>query len=226
MRYPGGKGKSFQHIINLMPPHRVYIETHLGGGAVMRNKRPAETNIGIDADANVIDSWRASAQSDTELICGRAEDFLREYAFCGDELLYVDPPYHPETRRRERVYFHDYSIADHQKLLELLIALPCRVLISGYANPMYDATLLDWNRHTFNAKTHTGLREECLWFNFEPPRVLHDSRYIGANFRDRQSTKRRLQRLKDKIHSMDAVERAAFSEWLHKEYPPARDLPT
>ncbi|ODS31873.1 MAG: D12 class N6 adenine-specific DNA methyltransferase, partial [Candidatus Scalindua rubra] len=24
-----------------MPPHEVYIETHLGGGAVMRNKRPS-----------------------------------------------------------------------------------------------------------------------------------------------------------------------------------------
>jgi len=32
MRYLGGKGKTYQRIINLMPPRRVYIETHLGGG--------------------------------------------------------------------------------------------------------------------------------------------------------------------------------------------------
>ncbi|KHE92566.1 MAG: hypothetical protein SCABRO_01681, partial [Candidatus Scalindua brodae] len=39
MNYPGGKGGVFQKLINLMPPHDVYIETHLGGGAVIRNKR-------------------------------------------------------------------------------------------------------------------------------------------------------------------------------------------
>ena len=52
--YPGGKGSSFQKLINLMPPHAVYIETHYGGGAVARNKRPASDNICIDIDPNVI----------------------------------------------------------------------------------------------------------------------------------------------------------------------------
>jgi site-specific DNA-adenine methylase len=58
MRYPGGKGKCYQRLINLMPVHETYIETHLGGGAVMRNKRPAARNIGIDIDQQVIDVWR------------------------------------------------------------------------------------------------------------------------------------------------------------------------
>ena len=31
MNYPGGKGGVYQRLINLMPPHEVYIETHLGG---------------------------------------------------------------------------------------------------------------------------------------------------------------------------------------------------
>ena len=48
MHYQGGKGGVFQKLINRMPPHEVYIETHLGGGAVMRNKRPAGSNIGIE----------------------------------------------------------------------------------------------------------------------------------------------------------------------------------
>jgi len=39
--YPGGKGGSgvYQKIINLIPPHDVYIETHLGGGSIMRLAR-------------------------------------------------------------------------------------------------------------------------------------------------------------------------------------------
>ncbi len=57
--YPGGKNGAgvYQTIINLMPPHRVYIEPFLGGGAVMRLKRPAELNIGVDLDPQAL-KWR------------------------------------------------------------------------------------------------------------------------------------------------------------------------
>jgi hypothetical protein len=42
-----------------MPPHQTYIEPFLGGGAVMRLKRPAAYNIGVDLDAGVIADWRS-----------------------------------------------------------------------------------------------------------------------------------------------------------------------
>jgi hypothetical protein len=54
MPYPGGKGNCYQHIINQMPPHDTYIETHLGGGSVMAKKRPARLNIGIEIDPDVL----------------------------------------------------------------------------------------------------------------------------------------------------------------------------
>jgi DNA adenine methylase len=52
MVYPGGKNGAgvYQTIINLMPPHDVYIEPFLGGGAIMRQKRPALLNIGLDLE--------------------------------------------------------------------------------------------------------------------------------------------------------------------------------
>jgi site-specific DNA-adenine methylase len=37
-----------------MPPHRVYAEPFLGGGAVMCAKRPASLNIGIDQDPEAV----------------------------------------------------------------------------------------------------------------------------------------------------------------------------
>src|SRR5579883_3303215 len=54
--YPGGKAGDgvFQRIINLMPPHQVYIEPFFGGGAIMRLKRPARVNIGIDRDRTAL----------------------------------------------------------------------------------------------------------------------------------------------------------------------------
>jgi len=219
MRYPGGKGKTYQHIINLMPCHDVYIETHLGGGAVMRHKKPATTNIGIDADASVLASWSQMPGINVDLVHGRAEDFLKTYPFTGGELLYVDPPYLPETRRRAKVYRCDYDVDDHVRLLHILVSLPCMVLVSGYENALYDNTLQGWNKHTFQAKTHVDVRVETLWFNYEAPRLLHDSRYMGANFRQRQDSKRRLERLKEKVCAMDPCERAAFTTWLYEAYP-------
>lgn len=223
MRYPGGKGKTFQHVINLIPPHDVYVETHLGGGAVMRNKRPAKVSIGVDLDERALQAWRFNRGGDcdanVQLVHGRAEDFLRTYDFTGAELIYVDAPYHPETRRRLRVYRHDYTPEDHEHLLALLVQLPCKVLVSGYPHRLYDEMLKGWNVRSFRAKTHVDVRQEKLWFNYEPPQVLHDERYLGADFRDRQSTRRRMDRLKLKVVAMEPRERAAFASWLNTEYP-------
>lgn len=66
MPYPGGKNGAgvYQKIINLMPPHQVYIEPFLGGGAIMRLKRPARLNIGLDLDASVISAWHRRATTE------------------------------------------------------------------------------------------------------------------------------------------------------------------
>ncbi|HEJ4804126.1 TPA: DNA adenine methylase, partial [Pseudomonas aeruginosa] len=121
MRYPGGKGKCYQRLINLMPPHQTYIESHLGGGAVMRNKKAAQRNIGLDLDAKVIELWQSKLPGTCELHQVDAVSFLEGFAFKGEELVYVDPPYVPETRRREKVYRCDYTEADHIRLLRCLV---------------------------------------------------------------------------------------------------------
>jgi len=59
LTYFGGKAQEgvYQTIINQIPPHRIYIEPFLGGGAVMRYKRQAEKNIGIDIDKEVLEQF-------------------------------------------------------------------------------------------------------------------------------------------------------------------------
>jgi hypothetical protein len=156
------------------------------------------------------------------LIHGRAEDFLGAYPFNGTELVYVDPPYFPATRRRSKVYAHDYTVADHERLVQLLTALPCKVMLSGYACELYDRALTGWHRRDFQAKAHWGVRTESVWLNFEPPTVLHDARYLGSGFREREGTRRRLSRLQDKLRRMSALERAAIAQWLRESYPETR----
>lgn len=109
MRYPGGKGKCYQHIINILPPHATYIETHLGGGSVLRHKKPAGTSIGVDRDAAVIRSWQRLFPLLASYVEADAVEFLAAQRLAGDEVVYCDPPYLPSTRRRDRVYRHDYA---------------------------------------------------------------------------------------------------------------------
>jgi DNA adenine methylase len=193
VRYPGGKFRCFQKLINLIPAHRVYIESHLGGGAVLRNKESAELNIGIDCDPRVVSVFQGFPKS-FRFICGRAEEFLTNYGFVGDEFVYADPPYWPASRASQRpAYRHDYRPEDHVRLLKILLGLPCKVMLSGYNNTVYKQMLAAWTRRTFSGTSHTGRREESVWLNYEPGE-LHDARYLGETFRQRQSIKRKRER--------------------------------
>jgi len=88
MGYPGGKGRLWQDVVSFMPPHATYFETHLGGGAVMRNNRPADTSIGVDIDSWVIRT--TSAWNVPGLMLRNADvlAFLANYSFDGSELVY------------------------------------------------------------------------------------------------------------------------------------------
>lgn len=219
-RYPGGKGLSFRRIINLLPPHETFIETHLGAGAVIRNKRPSGRDIGVEIDGAVVARWQAAFGDRYEVRQDCAHRFLSEYSFTGDEVVYCDPPYLRSTRRGGRLYRHEYKLEDHAGLLDILTTLPCRVLLSGYPNDLYDGRLGGWNTSTFQAKTQAGTATEKLWFNYEPPSCLHDTSYIGDTFREREQVKRRLGTLKRKIVSLHDRERQALLQWAIAEFDP------
>jgi DNA adenine methylase len=212
MNYPGGKGGVFHKIINLMPAHEVYIETHLGGGAILRNKRPAKRNIGIEIDPEVVEKWSDTRdQEDFELVPGDAVGYLKSYRFTGDELIYCDPPYLRETRKKKmRLYRYDYSREQHIELLEILKSVPCKVMVSGYESALYKESLNNWHTHCFQAGCHHGVATEWLWMNYKTPVELHDYRYLGDSFRERERIKRKSKRWVSKFQSMPVLERQAL----------------
>ena len=161
MGYFGSKATSglCQPIIAMMPPHDTYIETHLGGGALMRRKPAALRNIGIDRDARALDGFECDYP--VELTHGCAHRFLSEYAFEGSELIYSDPPYLRRTRTSKHRYRFDYEEADHVELLELLKAVRCQVMVSGYRSALYEERLAGWRRVELQVMMHvdeTSLR--------------------------------------------------------------------
>lgn len=208
MTYPGGKGRMFQRIISMIPPHRTYIETHLGGGAVMRAKKAAKRSIGIDIDPAVSRIWNGTA--DVEIVEGDAVDFLETFAFTGDEFVYCDPPYLASTRRQRQIYKYDYTLADHRRLLATLKRLPCPVMLSGYPSKLYSKELAGWHCVRSLERTHSDVAIECLWTNYDLPAILHDHTHVGDNFRQREAIRRKRERMLARIQAMPLIERGAL----------------
>lgn len=211
MNYQGGKGGVYQKLINLMPPHEVFIETHLGGGAVMRNKRPAKRNIGIEIDPGVIELWTKFQPPDFEMVRGDALEYLKRFPFAGKEFVYCDPPYLRETRKKSaRLYKYEYTRRQHIELLETIKSLPCKVMISGYESSLYQESLKGWHAHSFQAACHHGVATEWVWMNYSAPLELHDYRFLGGNFRERERIKRKSRRWVTKLKSLPVLERQAL----------------
>lgn len=216
--FPGGKGRSYPHLINLMPPHKVYIEPYLGSGAVVRNKRICDRTIVGDLDSKHIQRIESDL-SNTQVFHTDAIELLRSQQLCQETLVYCDPPYVLATRRKSKLYRFEYNDSQHIQLLQFLVAQRCMILISGYDNPIYNDWLARWNKVHFSAQTQTGARVETAWFNYPFPEKLHDTRYLGRNFRERQNRKRRQQRMRIKVESMCPIERADLIEWIQLNYP-------
>ena len=176
-----------QPIIAMMPPHDTYIETHLGGGAIMKRKPAALCNIGIDLNLKALKDFECDYP--VKKVHGCAHQFLTQYNFRGRELVYSDPPYLLHTRTSKRRYRYEYDEQDHIELLEILKKLPCFVMLSGYQSSLYNELLKGWGTHEMQVNNQSGVRIEKLWFNFTPGRV-HWWRYAGKNFTDRQRIKR------------------------------------
>ncbi|MCY4420114.1 MAG: DNA adenine methylase [Gammaproteobacteria bacterium] len=214
MHYPGGKGKTFHHIVNLIPPHKVYLEPFLGHASVLKAKKRAKVEFGVELDERLLSQLSNLKNSGVRLIHGDGIRFLENYPFEGDEVVYCDPPYYPTTRKRKRVYRHDLSHDDHVRLLKIITRLNAQVIISGYDNEIYRQYLNNWHIYTFPYKAHDGLRTEYLWYNFSNPSKLHDYRYLGSNFQERQTIRRRLERMKRRLSNLTDQERAFLLEWL------------
>jgi DNA adenine methylase len=64
--------------------------------------------------------------------------------------FYLDPPYVHSTRKTTKDYDHEMSDDDHADLVELLLRAKGKVMLSAYANPIYEPLEKSgWERHDF-----------------------------------------------------------------------------
>jgi len=82
-----------------------------------------------------------------------------------DTLLYCNPPHLLENHVSKTVYSSELSTDDHIELAHLLNNFSGKVVLSGYASPLYNRLYKDWNsnkKKIANQKNKT----EMLWKNY------------------------------------------------------------
>ena len=99
---------------------------------------------------------------------------------------------------------------------------PCRDCSPPAGDPRaFDVTqeerlALDRALEDRQRETRAGQATESVWCNFDEPRDLHDARFVGKNFTDRQRIQRKAKRWADRLLSMAPGERAAVLEEIQK----------
>ena len=87
-------------------------------------------------------------------------------------LFYCDPPYLHQTRASVDAYAFEMNEADHRELLDLLLRVRGKVMLSGYPSRLYDETLRGWRRYIKEIPNHAAggrtkaTETEVLWCNF------------------------------------------------------------
>jgi DNA adenine methylase len=105
-----------------------------------------------------------------------------------ETFFYLDPPYVPESRKDKILYNHDTDFNYHINLVETLLNVKGKVMLSGYPNEIYNQLEQQgWRRYIKNTVCHSivrvrgtrwteenayknhAKRTECIWLNYEPP---------------------------------------------------------
>jgi DNA adenine methylase len=131
-----------------------------------KNRGPSQRAAGMSHRWNKVPAqlrqiaWRLK---DAEIENRDALEVIERHAG-PDCLIYADPPY-PHDVRTQPMYGDEMSDAEHLKLIAALLNHPGPVVVSGYANPMYDEAFADWRRLIITAPKaeKAAVRAEVLW---------------------------------------------------------------
>jgi DNA adenine methylase len=100
---------------------------------------------------------------DAEIEHRPALEVMRRFA-AKDALIYADPPYLPVTRT-QKMYAQEMTEAEHVEMLQVVVAHPGPVVLSGYDNDLYNEALAGWTRIAVKPPKveKAAERMEMLW---------------------------------------------------------------
>ena len=104
------------------------------------------------------------------------KDVLKKYDG-EDTLFYLDPPYIHETRKMTYTYAHEIQEKDHLELVDILLNIKGKVILSGYDHPIYDKLIENkWQKISLGKFDKRSIKaidesrekgEEILWLNYK-----------------------------------------------------------
>lgn len=210
--YKGGKNGSgtYQTIINQIPVHTIYCELFAGSAGIYLKKIPADISILCEKSlkqcellSNIVLPNTTVLNCDTVLNVDIFITFFNLlHSLQHRVFLYLDPPYPISSRSCQRnIYEHEMSDGDHIALLSAIRKAKFPIAISTYPNKIYFKSLFDWRLLKFQSVTRTGTATEFLYMNYPEPSHLHDYRYFGTSFRQREKYNRIKQNFLKKLDS-------------------------
>ncbi len=214
MTHPGGKAGAgvYQAIINQVPPFTRLIEPFAGDAAIFRNIRPGR-NPAILIEKDPVKALELQDEFEgcpVDLYQGCGINFLVSNRSRRTDFIFADPPYLPGSTKGPLRYRHNLSREDHRWMIRVLKEQPAWVMLCGYPSELYDQELADWRHIEISTPTHGGPAITTLWMNYPEPEVLHDYRYLGDDYREREDIKRQIQRWQKRLWKMTTKRQKAM----------------
>lgn len=96
-----------------------------------------------------------------------ALEVIRRFNY-SDVFMYIDPTYLKRTKlSKRRQYKFEMTDEDHVELLNELLQIKAKVMISGYESDMYDDILREWNKEFLRSNNEYGsASREFIWMNY------------------------------------------------------------
>ncbi len=238
-------GKSAANIpyilISQIPKHELFISGFLGHCGPLRFIEPATRTAAIEINSDVISDWRLATYSECRsrrifsdeagpiafsaippghLAFYHADSLRTEFPSDPDTFIFLDPPYPHSTRASQKRYDFEMTDDQHRYLLAKFSDSSSMIMICTYDNDIYREALDDWRKIHYTAMTRGGkLALETAYMNYPEPRPtsLHDVRFTGKDFRDRERRKRKLRTISKNIAMLEPSDLALLFTELEKK---------
>ena len=83
-----------------------------------------------------------------------------------DTFIYIDPPYLQDTRKKY-LYNHEMADEQHMELLQIVKESSCKIMISAYANELYNEQLKGWRKEYKSTTAECSQKRiEVIYMNY------------------------------------------------------------
>lgn len=115
------------------------------------------------------------------------------------------------------------AAADHDRLLQVLVGLPCHVAVSSYWSQQYATALAGWSSDRRQVQTRWGgPRWEWLWFNFQADT---GEQYRGGDYRQRWRVEKKRRRWRRNFQALPLWEQRVLLAEIIDAHAQAIDQP-